>query len=105
LIIDAIFGTGLEKSPREPFESIVKAVEKSGAPVLAIDLPSGLDCDTGSPLGPACIKATRTITFVAHKAGFANPAAKDWLGEVTVGSIGCPVELINEVGGETSQDH
>jgi NAD(P)H-hydrate epimerase len=94
LIIDAIFGTGLEKAPRPPFPEIVAAVGRSGRPVLAIDLPSGMDCDTGLPLGPACIKATRTITFVAQKAGFVNPAAKPYLGEVTVGSIGCPRELV-----------
>jgi NAD(P)H-hydrate epimerase len=94
LIVDAIFGTGLQQPPRPPFEQIVAAVEKCGRPVLAIDLPSGLDCDTGLPLGPACIKATRTITFVAQKIGFAQPTARPYLGEVTVGSIGCPIELI-----------
>jgi len=94
LIVDAIFGTGLQQPPRPPFEQIVAAVEKSGKPVLAIDLPSGLDCDTGRPLGPACIKATRTVTFVAQKIGFAQPTARPYLGEVTVGSIGCPIELI-----------
>ena len=62
--------------------------------MLSIDLPSGLDCDTGHPPGPACIKATRTITFVAQKIGFAQASAKPYLGEVTVGSIGCPIELI-----------
>ena len=96
LLIDAIFGTGLEQAPRDPFPAIVAAVEQSRVPVLAIDLPSGMDCDTGKPLG-ACIKATRTITFVAEKIGFANPAAKQYLGEVIVGSIGCPRELIDEV--------
>jgi len=98
LIIDAIFGTGLEQAPREPFGAVVAAVERAGVPVLAIDLPSGLDCDTGQPLGPACIKATRTVTFVAEKIGFANEAAREYLGEVTVGSIGCPRELIEDIG-------
>jgi NAD(P)H-hydrate epimerase len=94
LIVDAIFGTGLQQAPRPPFEEVAAAVERSGRPVLAIDLPSGLDCDTGRPLGPACIKATRTVTFVRQKIGFAQPSAKPYLGEVTVGSIGCPIELI-----------
>jgi NAD(P)H-hydrate epimerase len=94
LIVDAIFGTGLKDAPREPFPKIVAAVEQIGAPVLAIDIPSGLDCDTGLPLGPACIKAQRTITFVAEKAGFANSQARDYLGKITVGDIGCPRELI-----------
>ena len=96
LIIDAIFGTGLTEAPRPPFGYIADAVASNGAPVLAIDLPSGLDCDTGRPPG-ACIAATRTITFVAEKIGFAQPEARRWLGEVTVGSIGCPRELIERV--------
>src|SRR5947207_2536971 len=62
LLIDAIFGTGLSEAPREPFPQIAAAVNHLRRPVLAIDIPSGLDCDTGLPLG-ACIRATRTITF------------------------------------------
>ena len=68
----------------------------SGFPILAIDVPSGLDCDTGIPLGP-CVRATRTVTFVAEKLGFANPAARQYLGDVIVGDIGCPRELIDAV--------
>jgi len=96
LILDAIFGTGLSQPPRDPFGHIAQAVNESKKPVLAIDIPSGLDCDTGLPLG-ACISATRTITFVAKKAGFANPQARKYLGTVSVGDIGCPRELIEEV--------
>jgi len=97
LIIDAIFGTGLTEAPREPFPQIVQAVSKLAAPILAIDIPSGLDCDTGNPLGAACIAAHRTVTFVAEKAGFGNPEAIEYLGEVCVADIGCPRELIGEV--------
>jgi NAD(P)H-hydrate epimerase len=105
LIVDAIFGTGLQQAPRPPFEEIVAAVEKTRRPVLAVDLPSGMDCDTGRPLGPACIHATRTVTFVAQKLGFAQPAAKPYLGEVTVGSIGCPIELIENAPLEPACRH
>jgi NAD(P)H-hydrate epimerase len=97
LIVDAVFGTGLTSQPREPFPAIVAAVGQTGSPVLAIDIPSGLDCDTGRPLGAACITAQRTITFVAEKAGFAAPEAKRYLGKVIVGDIGCPRELISEI--------
>jgi NAD(P)H-hydrate epimerase len=96
LIIDAIFGTGLNRPPRDPFPAIASAIKSSGKPVLAIDVPSGLDCDTGQPPG-ACVEATRTITFVTEKVGFANPAARRFLGNVSVGDIGCPIELIEEV--------
>ena len=92
LVIDAIFGTGLSQAPRDPFPALADAVNASGRPVLAIDVPSGLDCDTGRPLG-ACIRANRTITFVAEKAGFAAAASRAFTGEVVVGDIGCPREL------------
>ena len=101
LIIDAIFGTGLNRPPRRSVPTDCRGGESIGQlPVLAIDVPSGLDCDTGKPLG-ACIEATRTITFVAEKVGFANPDARKYLGAVTVGDIGCPQELIAEVMHET----
>jgi len=93
LIIDAIFGTGLSSPPREPFDKIVQAVNESGIAVLAIDLPSGLDCDTGETLG-ACVVASTTITFVAEKVGFAKGIARQFLGRVIVGDIGCPRELV-----------
>jgi NAD(P)H-hydrate epimerase len=63
---------------------------------LAIDLPSGLDCDTGEPLG-ACVKADYTVTFVAEKTGFANPRSKEYTGTVVVADIGCPKQIIDEV--------
>jgi NAD(P)H-hydrate epimerase len=95
LIIDAIFGTGLDKPPRDPFGEIAAAINASKLPVLAVDVPSGLDCDTGVPLG-ACIVATHTVTFVAEKVGFANAEAKKYLGRVTISDIGCPHELVDQ---------
>jgi NAD(P)H-hydrate epimerase len=97
LIVDAVFGTGLSKPPRDPFPRLADAINASGAPILAIDLPSGLDCDTGHPLGPACIRATRTVTFVAEKTGFATAGSRAFTGDVVVAEIGCPREIIDEV--------
>lgn len=96
LVLDGIFGTGLSERPRGDFDAIVSAVAALQVPVLAIDLPSGLDCDTGEPLG-ACIRASRTVTFVAMKAGFRNPRSRDYTGDVTVAEIGCPKELIDRL--------
>jgi NAD(P)H-hydrate epimerase len=62
--------------------------------VLAVDIPSGLDCDTGRPLGPT-VRAHHTATFVAQKKGFAEPAAREWLGRVHVLDIGAPRRAIN----------
>jgi NAD(P)H-hydrate epimerase len=97
LIIDALVGTGLTHPPRADALAAITQMIQSGKPILAIDVPSGLDCDTGLPLGEACIRATKTITFVAEKAGFANPESKKYTGEVIVGDIGCPRDLIERV--------
>jgi NAD(P)H-hydrate epimerase len=97
LIIDAIFGTGLATPPREPFPQFVAAIETTGIPVLAVDLPSGLDCDKGEPLGSA-IRAIRTVTFFAEKAGFANYNSREFTGRVTAAGIGAPRELMLSVG-------
>jgi NAD(P)H-hydrate epimerase len=96
LVIDAIFGTGLSQAPRAPFAELAEAVNASGLPVLAVDVPSGLDCDTGLPLG-ACIRAKTTVTFVAEKLGFDRAEAKQFLGEILVADIGCPSELVRAV--------
>ena len=97
LIIDALFGTGLTEEPRAPFGEIAGIVNAGGIPVLAVDIPSGLDCDTGKPLGSVAIRANQTITFVAEKIGFSNPAAREFLGRITVGDIGCPRECVEDV--------
>ena len=102
LIVDALFGTGLSAPPRDA--RTIELMNKHGAAILAVDLPSGLDCDTGEPLGPACVRAARTVTFVAEKVGFANLAARQYLGRVTVGDIGCPRELIASVARGAAQD-
>jgi NAD(P)H-hydrate epimerase len=99
LILDAIFGTGLSAPPRPPFPDLADVINASALPVLAIDVPSGLDCDTGLPLG-ACIRAKATVTFVAEKIGFDQAEAKQFLGQVLVADIGCPIELVQELSKE-----
>jgi NAD(P)H-hydrate epimerase len=93
-IVDALFGTGLSGPVRAPFDEIITGINSSRAPVLAVDIPSGLDCDTGQPLG-AAVRADHTATFVALKKGFANPAAQEWLGKVHVIHIGIPRALLS----------
>lgn len=97
LIVDGIFGTGLDRPVRDDAAAVIDLINGSGRPVLAIDLPSGLDCDTGRPLGTA-IRATRTVTFVALKPAMTQPHAAEYLGEVTVASIGAPIELLERYG-------
>ncbi len=92
-VVDALFGTGLTGPLREPFDRVVATINDSPAHVLAVDIPSGLDCDTGKPLGP-CVRAQHTATMVAEKKGFLEPAARDWLGQVHVIDIGAPRKLL-----------
>jgi NAD(P)H-hydrate epimerase len=92
-IVDALFGTGLIGPVRQPFDRIIATINESPAPVFAVDIPSGLDCDNGQPLG-ATIRAKHTVTFVAPKKGFAEPAAQEWLGQVHVVDIGAPRVLL-----------
>jgi NAD(P)H-hydrate epimerase len=91
LVVDALFGTGLSRALSGEAAELVRAVCASRRPVLALDIPSGLDCDTGEPTGP-CVRADVTATFLAPKRGFANPAARQFTGEVRVVPIGCPID-------------
>jgi len=94
-VVDALFGNGLTRALAAPFDWLATALTDSGKPTLAVDIPSGLDCDTGEPLGP-CVKATHTATFVAPKRGFLGPTSKQWTGEVHVIDIGAPRVLVSE---------
>lgn len=93
-IVDALLGTGTQGDIREPYTTVINAINRSAARVLAVDLPSGLDCDTGRPLG-SCVRAEHTATFVARKAGFDAPGAADWTGAVHVIDIGVPRAMLD----------
>jgi NAD(P)H-hydrate epimerase len=88
-IVDALFGTGLRGPLRAPFDAVVGLINESTARVLAVDIPSGLDGDTGRPLGPT-VRAQHTGTFLAMKAGFVQPESREWTGEVHLIDIGLP---------------
>lgn len=88
-IVDGLLGTGARGAPGPELATLIDSINASGRPVLALDLPSGLDCDTGLPPG-ACIRATLTATFVAPKVGFSIPSAQEFLGRVAVVDIGVP---------------
>jgi len=93
LIVDAIFGTGLDRAPDALAAKWIDAINASGVPVLAADVPSGFCARTGRALGPA-IRASCTVTFAARKSGFVVPGAAHWLGDVEVGDIGVPQILL-----------
>jgi len=87
LIVDAIFGTGLSGELSGGFDRLVDAVNSLNKRIIAVDIPSGLDCDTGLALGTA-IRAAVTVTFAAAKKGFISPASAEYTGEVYIASIG-----------------
>ncbi len=93
--VDALFGTGLRGELQSPWSEIVTAINASGAKVLAVDIPSGLDCDTGEPLGPT-VRANHTVTFVGMKEGFLTSTARQFVGEIHFVDIGAPRKLIDE---------
>jgi len=89
LVIDALLGTGLRGEVTGIYAGLIAAVNGSQVPVVSVDIPSGLDGDTGEPLGTA-IRAARTVTFHRPKRGFTNRSAQDLLGKVVVADIGIP---------------
>ena len=102
-VVDALLGTGTVGDIREPYRTAIAAINRSAQRVFAVDLPSGLDGDTGLPIElPAgdfalCIHAQHTATFVARKRGFDNPASRAFTGEVHVVGIGIPRRLWEKV--------
>lgn len=103
LVVDALLGTGASGSPRGAVRSLIDAiVARAAAPdaprILALDLPSGLDADTGARPG-ACIRADATATFAARKVGFESPGAAEFLGVVHVVDLGVPRALLERVRG------
>ena len=97
-IIDSLLGTGTRGSLREPFPAIIAAINEAPGRVFAIDLPSGLDCDSGEPVDagtPLAVKADFTATFVARKQGFENQASSAFTGEVRVIDIGVPHSMFS----------
>ena len=95
-IVDALLGTGAAGPPRPPLDEAIRRLNAHPARKLAIDLPSGLDCDTGLAAEPT-FRADHTCTFVARKIGCENPAAAEYLGQIHVLDIGAPRKLVEEV--------
>lgn len=85
--IDAIFGIGIHGSLDDLSIALIDKINSLKSPIVAADIPSGLDADTGEPL-PKAIKATVTVTMGFPKAGFRNAAAKEYIGRMVVADIG-----------------
>ncbi|MEE4410588.1 MULTISPECIES: bifunctional ADP-dependent NAD(P)H-hydrate dehydratase/NAD(P)H-hydrate epimerase [unclassified Serratia (in: enterobacteria)] len=87
LIIDGLLGTGLNTAPRSPYNTLIEAANRSSAPVIALDIPSGLLAESGAAPG-AVIRATHTLTFIALKPGLLTGQARDWVGQLHQSRLG-----------------
>lgn len=94
--VDALLGTGATGEPRAPLDQVIEMLNASPVPILAVDLPSGLDCDTGVA-ARRTVRARITCTFVAAKPGFFTPGAEQYTGRVELLDIGAPRRLIEEI--------
>ena len=94
LLVDAILGTGLRGTVRDPIATIIKTINNLSIPVLSVDLPSGLDADTGHPLG-TCVRADRTITIGLPKRGLLVHPGAELAGKLEVVDIGFPEQVVD----------
>jgi len=95
LIVDALLGTGLSKPVREEYSAVIDVMNECDLPIVAIDMPSGVDADTGVVMGNAVV-ADMTVTLGLPKIGCLFYPGKGLAGELVVGDIGIPREVIDE---------
>lgn len=88
LLVDAVLGTGFENELKNPQALLISCMNAHNLPIVAVDIPSGMDCDTGVPL-PVCVEAAATVTLAALKKGFViNKESQKATGRVFVADIG-----------------
>jgi NAD(P)H-hydrate epimerase len=97
VVVDALLGTGLDRAVSGPIAGAIEAIKAARVPVLAVDIPSGLDADTGTVLGHA-VAADATATFIGAKRGLYTGAAPDWTGPVLFDDLAVPAGVYAGVG-------
>jgi len=96
LLVDAILGTGLSSNVRGFFKSVIDYINRSSTPVFAVDIPSGLNSDTGQPCG-TCIRAQATATFALPKIGHFSYPGAEYTGKLEIIDIGIPDAVLEAV--------
>lgn len=96
LIVDALFGIGLSRAPDGPAAALIEAINAAGVPVLALDVPSGVDADSGAVPGAAVV-ATRTLQLMAAHVGLATGAALEHVGVCALASLDVPETLSRDL--------
>ena len=97
LLVDAFLGYGLEGSPRDRIATIIKDANESRRPILALDIPSGMNATTGETYDP-CIKATATLSLALPKTGFLAPRALQYVGDLYLADISIPRKIYQRFG-------
>ncbi|MCK5179375.1 MAG: NAD(P)H-hydrate epimerase [Candidatus Omnitrophica bacterium] len=92
LVVDAIFGVGVNREVKDPFRSVIEAINEKAGKVISVDAPSGIDGTTGKVYG-VCVKADVTVTFSFIKKGFLKGRGPKHAGKVIVADIGIPLRL------------
>ena len=95
LVVDALFGIGLSRAPDAGTSALIDAINRHPAPVFALDVPSGVDCDLGNVPG-AAVRATHTLEFIARKKGLCTGASLDHVGTVALATLELPAKLVDE---------
>jgi NAD(P)H-hydrate epimerase len=96
VVVDALFGTGLDREVEGPWRTAIEAINGSGAPVLALDIPSGLHADSGCVLGVA-VRARVTVTFIGLKQGMLSGQGLEHCGDVLWDDLGVPSSIYQSV--------
>ncbi|SKA87217.1 NAD(P)H-hydrate epimerase [Thiothrix eikelboomii] len=96
VLVDALLGTGLTRPLQERWLAAVKAINASSQPVVAVDLPSGLNGNTGQALGSA-VKASLTVTFIGLKQGLLTGQARAYVGELALADLDLPMQVLQQI--------
>jgi len=96
LVVDALYGTGFRGSVREHMVPVIEAINASGKPVVAVDVPSGLEADSGKVHGP-CVRADYTVTFALPKLGLVLAPGSEYVGKLEVADISIPSAAVANI--------
>ena len=103
VVIDALFGSGLDRPVDERTRTLIEAMNAQSAPVVAVDLPSGINGSSGAVMG-AAVKAAQTVTFFRKKTGHLLLPGRLYCGAVTVADIGIPASVLGRIAPKTFEN-
>lgn len=97
VVVDALIGYGLVGAPREPVAALIREANAAGVRMVALDIPSGLNADTGEPAEPT-VRADATLTLALPKTGLLQAQARAWVGELHLADISVPEAVYRRLG-------